>query len=53
MKACGEDIPGFKLRQYIEEVDKNRNGTIEFKEFVEVCFDWLFFRYVFEYFAIK
>ncbi|XP_046858889.1 plastin-3-like [Xenia sp. Carnegie-2017] len=36
MKACGEDIPGFKLRQYIEEVDKNRNGTVEFDEFVEI-----------------
>lgn len=36
MKACGEDIPGYKLRQYIEEVDANKNGQVEFDEFVTV-----------------
>ena len=33
MKALGEDIPGYQLRKIIEEVDKNKNGSIEFKEF--------------------
>lgn len=36
MKALGEDIPGYQLRKIIEEVDKNKNGSIEFKEFLEV-----------------
>lgn len=36
MKSLGEDIPGYKLREIIKEVDKNKNGTIEFNEFLEV-----------------
>lgn len=36
MKALGEDIPGYQLRKIIDEVDKNKNGSIEFKEFLEV-----------------
>lgn len=36
MKALGEDIPGYKLREIIKEVDKNENGTVEFNEFLEV-----------------
>ena len=38
MKACGEDIPGFKLREYIDQVDVNKNGTVEFDEFVAVSY---------------
>ena len=36
MKSLGEDIPGYKLREIIKEVDTNQNGTIEFNEFLEV-----------------
>lgn len=36
MKGLGEDIPGYKLREIVKEVDKNENGTIEFNEFLEV-----------------
>ncbi|KAL9978702.1 hypothetical protein ACROYT_G016251 [Oculina patagonica] len=36
MKALGEDIPGYKLRDIIKEVDKNENGTVEFNEFLEI-----------------
>ena len=36
MKSLGEDIPGYKLREIIKEVDVNENGTVEFNEFVEV-----------------
>ena len=36
MKALGEDIPGYKLREIIKLVDKNENGTVEFNEFLEV-----------------
>ena len=36
MKALGEDIPGFKLREIIKEIDANENGTVEFNEFLEV-----------------
>ena len=36
MKSIGEEIPGYKLREIIAETDKNKNGTIEFNEFVEV-----------------
>ncbi|CAH3045459.1 unnamed protein product [Porites lobata] len=36
MKALGEDIPGYKLREIIKEVDKNKNGTVEFNEFLEI-----------------
>ena len=44
MKACGEDIPGFKLRKYIQEVDSNQNGTIEFDEFVAVSLSYSIYR---------
>ena len=36
MKACGTDIPGYKLRDYIKSVDSNKNGMVEFDEFVAV-----------------
>lgn len=36
MKSLGEDVPGYKLREIIQEVDKNQNGTVEFDEFLEV-----------------
>ncbi|EDV21962.1 Fimbrin [Trichoplax sp. H2] len=36
MKALGEDIPGFKLRQIINEVDRDKNGTVEFNEFLQI-----------------
>lgn len=36
MKALGESIPGYKIRDIIKEVDINENGTVEFTEFLEV-----------------
>lgn len=36
MKAVGEDIPGYKLRDMIREVDDNKNGTVEFDEFLKM-----------------
>lgn len=36
MKSVGESIPGYKLREMISEVDRDKNGTIEFDEFVQV-----------------
>lgn len=36
MKQLGEEIPGYKLRDIIKEVDVNQNGTVEFDEFLEV-----------------
>lgn len=36
MKSVGESIPGYKLREMIAEVDRDKNGTIEFDEFIEV-----------------
>lgn len=36
MKALGEDIPGYKLREIIKEVDADQNGTLEFNEFLEI-----------------
>ena len=38
-KALGESVPGYKLREMIEQVDKDRNGTVEFSEFIEVKFE--------------
>jgi hypothetical protein len=33
--ALGEkDVPGYRVRELIEEVDSNKNGTIEFDEFL-------------------
>lgn len=42
MKALGEDIPGFKLREIIKEVDADQNGTLEFNEFLEVSRNFSF-----------
>ena len=36
MRSLGEEIPGYRLREIIKEVDTNQNGTIEFNEFLEV-----------------
>ncbi|PIK35186.1 hypothetical protein BSL78_27988 [Apostichopus japonicus] len=36
MKSVGESIPGYKLREMIAEVDRDKNGTIEFDEFIEM-----------------
>ena len=36
MKACGESVPGYKLREMVEAVDKDKNGTVEFDEFIKV-----------------
>ncbi|CAB4009606.1 plastin-3-like [Paramuricea clavata] len=36
LKVCGEDVPGYKVRQYIKDFDKNHNGTLEFNEFVQI-----------------
>jgi len=37
--AIGEkDAPGYRVRELIEEVDTNKNGTIEFDEFLYVAF---------------
>lgn len=36
MKHLGEEIPGYRLRDIIKEVDVNENGTVEFDEFLEV-----------------
>lgn len=36
MKALGESIPGYKIRDIIKEVDINENGTVEFTEFLEI-----------------
>lgn len=36
MEALGESVPGYKLRAMIDEVDKDKNGFVEFDEFLEV-----------------
>ena len=36
MKALGEEVPGYKIRDMIKEVDIDENGTVEFDEFTEV-----------------
>lgn len=38
MKALGEDIPGYKIRNIIDEADKDENGKLEFNEFLRVSF---------------
>lgn len=38
MKALGESVPGYKIREMIKEVDIDENGTVEFNEFVRVSF---------------
>ena len=35
-QALGESVPGYKLREMIAEVDTDKNGTVEFNEFIEV-----------------
>lgn len=35
-QALGETIPGYKLRELIQQVDKDKNGMVEFEEFLEV-----------------
>jgi hypothetical protein len=36
MKALGESVAGYKIRDMIREVDLDENGTIEFPEFIEM-----------------
>ena len=36
MKALGENVPGYKIRDMIREVDLDENGTVEFNEFIDV-----------------
>ena len=44
MKALGEDIPGYQIRNIIDEADKDENGKIEFNEFLRVSVNF-FFKY--------
>ena len=47
MKALGEDVPGYKIRDMIREVDLDENGTVEFNEFLEVgCWERQYFNTV-------
>lgn len=41
MKALGEDMPGYKIRNIIDEADKDDNGKVEFNEFMKVSFKLL------------
>ena len=47
--ALGESVPGYKIREMIAEVDSDRNGTIEFAEFMhmytQVTVSQIFFFY--------
>lgn len=36
MKAMGETVPGYKIRDMIKEVDLDENGTVEFDEFLKM-----------------
>ena len=36
MKALGEDVPAYRIRDMIREVDVDENGTVEFDEFLEM-----------------
>lgn len=36
MKALEEDIPGYQVRNIIDEADKDENGKIDFNEFLRV-----------------
>jgi hypothetical protein len=36
LKALGESVPGYQIRDMIKEVDIDENGTVEFDEFVEM-----------------
>ncbi|XP_047124452.2 plastin-1 isoform X1 [Hydra vulgaris] len=35
-EKLGENVPGYKIRELIAEVDENKNGTIEFDEFLQI-----------------
>ena len=35
LMSLGEDLPGYKIRELINEVDKDANGMVEFNEFLE------------------
>ena len=47
MKALGEDIPGYKLREIIKEFDADQNGTVEFNEFLDVSLYFSFSNLIF------
>jgi len=34
--AVGHSVPGYKLREIIESVDKDKNGKVSFDEFKEI-----------------
>ena len=36
LKSLNEDVPAYKIRDMIKEVDIDENGTVEFGEFIEV-----------------
>ena len=36
LKALGESVPGYKIRDMVKEVDLDENGTVEFDEFLAV-----------------
>jgi Ca2+-binding EF-hand superfamily protein len=36
MKALGDSVPGYKIREMVKEVDLDENGTVEFDEFIKV-----------------
>ena len=36
MKALGEEVPGYQIRNMIKEVDLDENGMVEFEEFKKV-----------------
>lgn len=40
LKALGESVPGYKIRDMVREVDIDENGTVEFNEFVKVSSIW-------------
>ena len=42
MKALGESVPGYRIRDMVKEVDIDENGTVEFDEFVKVSTIWKF-----------
>lgn len=35
-EALGENVPGYKLREMVQQIDKDKNGTVEFNEFLEM-----------------
>ena len=35
-ESLGENVAGYKLREMIDVIDRDGNGTIEFDEFLEV-----------------